>query len=165
MTDIRIISINSMAGVDMDWLLTPRGTLDETQELATAVKIALGTDALASLTDILPGLEDDTDRRGFWGDLDATLLFDGWPIGSLLWLLRRSAIRPLEAQEGSTLARAETYTYEALRPFLDRRICSRIEVQADRVGINQIAVQVVMYRGPLPAISLQFQSLWDEIGQ
>src|SRR4029077_3783802 len=163
MTDVRIISIATHRAVTMDWLLTPLGTLDETEELATAVKVALGTNALAHPSDQLPGTADDMDRGGWWGDEDAAEIWDGWPIGCRNWILRRSAIEDGLSRLGSLLARIETYTFEALRPFIDRGICTRIDVQANRTGINQVVVNVVIYRGPLPSIALQFQSLWDEI--
>lgn len=165
MTDVRIVSYATMAAVNMDWLLQSTGTLDETEELATAVKVALGTDGLADADDQLPGLEDDTDRRGWWGDLDAAFIWGGWPIGSRLWLLRRASIVEAASPLGATLVRAEDYTREALQPFIDKRICSRITVNASRTGVNEIVVRVVIYRGPLPAIELQYQILWNEVGQ
>ena len=91
MTDIRIINHASLNGVWMDWLLQPNGLLDESMELATTVLVALGTDRLATDTDMLPDI-DSTDRRGWWGDLDAETLWDGWQIGSRLWLLARAKI-------------------------------------------------------------------------
>jgi hypothetical protein len=39
MTDIRIVSHAGLDGVFADWLLTPLGTLDDTEELVTAVKL------------------------------------------------------------------------------------------------------------------------------
>jgi phage gp46-like protein len=165
MTDIRIVSTATWATVSMDWLMLPVGTLDETEELATAVKVALGTNGLARADDELPGLEDDTDRAGWWGDLQADTIWNGWPIGSRLWLLRRSSIAATESRLGGTLERAERYTVEALQPFVDKRICSTFEVVASRTSKQTIVVSVVIYRGPLPSIELEFQTLWNEIGQ
>src|SRR5713226_7191117 len=70
MTDIRLVEINQLVPVvvTFDWLLTPIGGLDDTQALATAVILALGTDALAGADDELPGLPPDDDRRGWWAD-------------------------------------------------------------------------------------------------
>jgi phage gp46-like protein len=166
MTDIRIVTNYSFTltpVITMDWLLTPMGSLDEAQELATAVKVALATDGLAYQDDQLPGLEDDTDRAGWWGDLQAPQIWNGWPIGSRLWLLRRSSITDSASRLGSTLERAERYTQEALQPFVEQKICSTFEVVASRLTSQEIVVQVTIFRGPLPAIQLQFQALWDEI--
>jgi phage gp46-like protein len=68
--------------------MTPLGALDTRDELATSVIVALGTDRLAEPDDILPGF-DETDRRGWWGDLDAEVIHDGWRIGTRLWLMAR----------------------------------------------------------------------------
>jgi phage gp46-like protein len=106
--DIRLVQNNAFPkySVTVDWSLLPDGTLDDRQALATAVIVALGTDALASEDDILPD-PDSTDRAGWWGDMDADVIWNGWPIGSKLWLLRRSKITPAAAHEGSMLARVE----------------------------------------------------------
>jgi phage gp46-like protein len=168
MTDVRVVTSFSFASlplISMDWLLTPMGNLDETEELATAVKVALGTDGLARADDQLPGLEDDTDRAGWWGDLQAANIWNGWPIGSRLWLLRRSSITDSASRLGATLERAERYTQEALQPFVTQKICSTFSVEASRTTTQEIVVQVVIFRGPLPTIALQFQGLWDEVGQ
>jgi phage gp46-like protein len=138
--------------------------LDETQELATAVIVALGTDRLALPDDILPGL-DDTDRRGWWGDIDANAIWGGWPIGTRCWLLKRSKIVEAPAYEGATLARAEQYVREAIKPFIDNSIASDFDVVAQRTARDRIDVNVTIYRGPLPAIQLLYQLMWDEQAQ
>jgi len=159
MTDIRVIQIKGPFEITLDWLMTNHMMLDETQELATAIIVALGTDRLASPDDILPD-PDSEDRRGWWGDLDAEAIWGGWPIGTRCWLLERSKITGPEAFEGSTVARAEFYVREALRPFVDKRIASHVDVEAIRVGRDRIDVRVAIFRGPLPAIELRFQQLW-----
>src|SRR6516164_9240783 len=115
------------SNISVDWLLLNDGTLDETQALATAVIVALGTDALADPSDILPD-PDSTDRRGWWGDLDAGEIWGGWPIGSRLWLLKRSKIVDGNAQEGSTLVKVKNFITEAIQPFIDIGLASRQDV-------------------------------------
>jgi len=138
------------------------GTLDDTQALATAVIVALGTDALADPSDILPD-PDSTDRRGWWGNLDAQEIWGGWDIGCKLWLLTRSKITGAEAWEGATVTRVEQYIRDAIQPFIDRRIGSKMLVQAERVGRDQINAVVRLYRGPELEIELQYQILWSDI--
>jgi phage gp46-like protein len=164
MPDIRLVQDPRWPrySVSVDWSLLPGGTLDDTQALASAVIVALGTDRLAEPDDILPN-PDSTDRAGWWGDLDAKELFDGWPIGSRLWLLRRTKIVGPESSEGSTLARVEQYIREAIQPFVDLRIVSGFDVEAARVGVERIDAYVVLYRGPKTPVELRFQVLWDEI--
>lgn len=167
MTDARILNLSDLRGPKLDLLLKPIGTLDETQELATAIYVALGTDRLAEPDDELPDLvgpDGVADRRGWWGDVDGNELWN-WPapIGCRTWELSRSAIVPNEARIGSTLARAEMYVREAMQPFLDQRVCSRFDVTATRIGRETIRVDLIIYRGPMPAIALQYQVLWNEI--
>jgi phage gp46-like protein len=167
MPDVRLVQQNDLLGfpvrteVSVDWYLQDDGTLDDTQALATAVIVALGTDGLAATSDILPD-PDSTDRRGWWGDLDADI-WQGWPIGCKLWLLKRDKIVGSEAMQGATLVRVEQYIREALQPFVDLKICSRFDVWVQRVGKERIDALVRIYRGPEAAIDLRYQILWDEL--
>lgn len=161
MTDIRLKENLSLRGTLMSWVQSPRG-LSEEEELATAVRMALGTDRTALESDVLPD-PDSTDRRGWWGDIDAEDIWGGWPIGCKNWLLLRAKIADTNSVEGSTVLRAEMYTREALQPFIDKKIASAIDVQARRVGRQQIDVHVTIYRGPLQAIELRYALLWDQV--
>jgi phage gp46-like protein len=160
MTDIRLIEHVSLEVMSMDWLLKDDGTLDESEELATAAMVALGTDALSDPEEVLPD-PDSTDRRGWWGDYQATEIWDGWPIGTKCWLLRRAKISDTPSSEGSTLQRAKNYVLNSLQPFIDRMICTSVEATVGRVGLDRIDVYVIMYRGPKDAIALRFQMLWE----
>ena len=162
MVDIHLQNRVSLAGTFMDWLLLPDGTLSEEQEIATAVRVAIATDALADLNEPLPDL-DSEDRRGWWADLDAQEIWGGWPIGSKNWLLMRAKISDKLSWEGDTVVRAKAYNRAALQPFIDRRICSRIDVEAVRVGRQEIDVHIEMYRGPRRLIELRYQYLWDQV--
>ena len=163
MTDVYLRDKVGLAGTFMDWLQNADGRSEE-QELATAVRVALGTDALAAIDDPLPDLESE-DRRGWWGDIDAEDIWGGWPIGCKNWLLTRAKIADPYSWEGATLVRAKAYTRTALQPFIDQHICSRIDVDASRTGRDKIEVHVIMYRGPKKLIELRFQSLWDAVGR
>jgi len=163
--DVRLVQRTDfpiVTEVSCDWLLRDDGTLDDTQALATAVIVALGTDRLADPSDILPNPDDD-DRAGWWGDLQAESIWGGWPIGSRLWLLKRAKITDETAFEGSTLRRAEFYIYEALQPFLALRIVSQVYVSVARIDKQRIDALVRLYRGPRTAIELQYQILWEEM--
>lgn len=165
MGDVRLVQQGEFpyqTEVSVDWLLLDDGTLDDTQALATAVIVALGTDGLADVNDTLPD-PDSTDRRGWWGDLDATEIWDGWPIGCRLWLLKRDKITDSTAQRGSELVRVENYIYEALQPFIDRKIASRMSVNVTRVDTQRIQAFIRLYRGPQLAVELRYQILWQDI--
>lgn len=165
MPDIRLVQdprAFPRYSIPIDWLLLDDGTLDDSQALATAVIVALGTDRLALPDDILPD-PDSTDRAGWWGDMDAQELFDGWPVGTRLWLLKRTKIVGPESFEGSTVARVEQFIREAIQPFVDLKIATGFDVQAARVGVNRIDAYLVIYRGPKSPVELRFQVLWNEI--
>ena len=164
MPDIRLVQNTEFPkySVTVDWSLLADGTLDDTQALATAVAVALGTDRLAEPGDLLPD-PDDTDRRGWWGDLDAEEIWDGWPIGSRLWTLQRDKITGSGAQRGPTTVRVEHYIIEAVQPFLDRRYGSHLFVEATRAGDSRIDALVRIYRGPDLEIELRYAVLWDGV--
>jgi phage gp46-like protein len=163
MSDVRLVQYDDFPlSFSIDWLLLSDGTLDDTQALATAVIVALGTNRLANPTDILPD-PDSTDRMGWWGDLDAQEIWSGWPIGSRLWLLIRSKILGPEAREGATVTLVEQYIREAIQPFIDLKVASRMYVKAVRVGVERIDALVRLYRGPELAVDLRYEVLWNDI--
>jgi phage gp46-like protein len=163
--DIRLVQSPLWPGYDVqsDWSLLDDGRLDERQALASAVIVALGTDALAERDDVLPD-PDSTDRGGWWGDTDAAEIWEGaWPIGSRLWLLRRDKIVDAGSQRGATVTKVDRYIREALQPFLDLRIASRLDVKVERVGRERIDAHIIMYRGPGLAVDLRYQILWTQM--
>ena len=163
MPDIRLLQNTLFPGVgsvQIDWSLLPDGRLDDTQALATAVIVALGTDRLAEPGDIMPD-PDETDRRGWWGDYQAQEVWDGWPIGSRLWLLQRDKIEGPGSRRGATTVRVEQYIRESIQPFIDRRIGSSFEVEATRVDRQRIDALVRIYRGNVVEIELRYAVLWE----
>lgn len=162
MPDIRLIEVATPDIVTFDWLQSTSGQIDETQQFADAVLVALNTDALADESDVLPDPRSD-DRRGWWGDLDAKRIWNGWPIGSKLWLLHRAKIVDGDAREGATILRVERYIRDALQPFIDQKLCSRIDVAAQQDNDMRISALITIYRGPRQAIQLQYQPLWQEL--
>lgn len=162
MPDIRIVSSFNWMQTIADWMLLPNGILDEREVLANVAKVALMTDAAAASTDVLPD-PNSRDRRGWWGDLDAQIIWNGWPIGCKEWLLARSKITGAEAWQGDTTILAQTYAQIALSPMITLGMCSSIDVQAVRNGVDQIDVSVTIWRGPKDSIVLQFQNLWQQM--
>ncbi|MCJ2067745.1 phage GP46 family protein [Methylobacterium sp. J-030] len=147
--------------VTFDWLLGDAAEEAE-DELRSAVIIALATDRRAEDDDALPS-PGDTNRRGWWGDTNADVLFDAWPIGSRIWLLSRTKITGPEAKAGATVAHVQTYLNECLQPFVDAEIASAFTANPERTGVESIAADVVLYRGPLSAVALRFADLWSLI--
>lgn len=167
MPDIRLVQNTQFPNqphysVTIDWNLLNDGSLDETQALATAIIVALGTDGLAAQSDILPD-PDSNERMGWWGDLDAGEIWNGWDLGCKLWLMKRDKIVGPESFQGATVARVENYIRAAIQPFVSRKIGSSFEVFVDRAGREQINALIRIYRGPRREIELRYQILWEEI--
>jgi phage gp46-like protein len=163
MPDVRLVQYTDFPlDFAIDFVLMSDGTLDDSQALATAVIVALGTDRLALPTDILPD-PSDSDRAGWWGDLDAQQIWNGWPIGSRLWLLRRSKMVGPQAFGGATVTLVEQYIREAIQPFIDLGIATSMSVEAWQATRQQINAHVMLFRGPTAAVDLTYQVLWDEI--
>ena len=164
MPDIRFLQQADarLYSIELDLYRGASGLLSEDDGLVSAIILALGTDATAKPSDELPTFDDD-DRRGWWGDLDAEEIWGAWPSGSRLWLLERAHILEAAGDRESTLTLVETYIRECMRPFVDRKIASRIGVTVAREGIDKIVANITIYRGPLPAIELRFAELWEEL--
>lgn len=168
MSDIRIVQVGITEAITLDWLRTTNALLpaqnglDETQALVTAVTIAFCTDRLAEASDVLP-IPGSTDRKGWWGDDGAADIWNGWPVGSRFWLMKRDKITDLNYSGGSTSARATAFANECLQAFVDAKIISDFDVTVTQVGPQEVVTNVDLYRGPLPAISLQYQSLWNDL--
>jgi phage gp46-like protein len=161
-TDIRIKEVVSLEAMTMDMLLLPSGQLDTSEELATAIRVALGTNGLANEEDVLPD-PDSTDRQGWWGDYQAQEIWGGWAIGSRHWLLRRAKITDGASAEGPTVQRARDYTVECLQPFVDQKVITSFEVISIRPTVDRIYVTARIFRGPKEDIALRFQILWQEM--
>jgi|ERR1035437_8845518 phage gp46-like protein len=158
--DFRLVPISSPF-ITLDLATDVAGQPEETADLVTAIYIALMSDALADESDDLPFLNT-SDRRGWWADADAEEIWGAWPIGSLLWLLKRSSLTDPGYKGGSTLARVQQYISKALQPFVDNKICSKFDI-ASRQTKDGISSVLTIYRGPKVAIALQFQALWDDL--
>jgi phage gp46-like protein len=167
MPDIRIVQNLNFPNVSvpLDWSLLPDGTLDDTHELETAVLVAIGTDALANPNDELPDPHS-SDRRGWWGDLDAQEIWGAWPIGWRGWTLARSKITDSNYKLGSTVVRIQDMLHEALTPFVTNKIVSSFDLVVQRNPNNRqrIDAQVTLFRAASPPVSMQFQILWSELG-
>src|SRR5262245_20034090 len=166
MSDVRFLQQLDFPqyAVELDWLLSDQNLIVDGYDLQSAVIVALGTDARAPDDEELPD-PDATDRRGWWGDLDADEIWGGWPVGCLLWLLQRAKIVGPLAKSGATIAKADGWTRDAMHPFETHLIASRIDVEAEQVSIDRIDVGVTIYRGPEPAIELRYNELWEELAR
>ncbi|MDO9235954.1 MAG: phage GP46 family protein [Aquabacterium sp.] len=123
--------------------------LDSTQPLVRAVLVSLFTWRRANADDALPG----DLRMGWWGDSFPAV--PGDRIGSRLWLLSRAKLTP------ETVAQAKEYAEEALRWLVDDGVAARVEVQAERQGLQTLAIGCRIYKsdGTVP-LDVRFTDVW-----
>lgn len=127
-----------------------RVPLDRVQgdPLARAVVISLFTWRRANPDDDLPAGQ----RHGWWGDSHATV--PGDRIGSRLWLLSRATLTT------ETIARARYYGEEALGWLTADGLASRVEVAAERFGLDGLALSCRIWRHDGRPVDLRFSDLW-----
>lgn len=123
--------------------------LDSAQPLVRAVIVSLFTWRRANPDDPLPG----DLRMGWWGDSFPSTPNDR--IGSRLWLLSRSTLTP------ETVARAREYALEALQWLIDDGVAARVEVEAERQGLQALAIGCRIYKsdGTVP-LDVRFTDVW-----
>lgn len=149
-------------GVSGDWALAgaadnanPYG-LRARQALATAVLLCLMTDARVEPDELPPG----ADNRGWPGDsFDLREDLGERPIGSKLWLLRRSV-----ANEATAL-RAEDYARAALVPLIEQGTVSSSEVTGTaRPTERRIDLDIVLKdRSGGIVFDRRFGVLWEQL--
>ena len=145
-------------GIVGDLILNPLdhveapGDLRAEQGLATQVLICLMTDRRVEASE----LRDGDENRGWIGD--SFDVVDGeTPIGSRLWLLRRSSLYP------GIEIKAQDYAREALQPLIDQGAVAKIDVTAT-VGTNRLDLAVALYgRNGAQVYSSKFELLWRQI--
>lgn len=121
--------------------------------LRTQVIICLLTDARADASELRTG----DDNKGWIGD-SFDLEGAERPIGSKLWLLRRSAL-----YDGIEV-KAELYARLALQTLIDQGACVRVEViaTADRTR-NMLVLDIALYgRSGTQVFIEKFELLWRQ---
>ena len=114
--------------------------LEASTGLETAVIMSLFTDKRARPDDQLPD-SDNSDRRGWWGDL--TSAYPNDQIGSRLWLLERA-----KTTEDVPI-KAKKYAEECLQWLIEDGVAVRVEAEAERQGTpgnDILALKVLIYR-------------------
>ncbi|MCX9071852.1 phage GP46 family protein [Citrobacter portucalensis] len=136
----------------MELLLTVNGTLVKTSSqldpLTRAVVISFFTHRRADP-------DDNADvPMGWWGDTWPAVANDRY--GSKLWLLQRSKLT------NELVNTVRTYLRDALQWMLDDGVVSRIDIDIQRTGINELSNRIVLWRRDGP-VSLSFNDLWSVI--
>ena len=118
--------------------------------LETAVGISLFTDGLCTSQEAASAGV--TDRRGWWGDAYADV--PGDQIGSRLWLLAREKRLP------ATVERARQYAAAALQWLIADGVAAKVDVQAELVGADVLALSVAIHRKTEPVARYRFETFW-----
>ena len=144
---------------DIDLMAGDLSIVDEDLEsesgLETAVIISLFTDRRARDDDELPD-HNNSDKRGWWGDLVAEVADD--QIGSRLWLLERAKTTE------NVLVKAKEYATEALSWMIEDGVAKGIVVEAERQGIegnDRLALLVKISQSDGRETALKFNTKWE----
>ena len=132
--------------LDPPFELVPWGPAEPDMTIEQMVWVSLFSDRRAGPDDELPDTgSGPVYRGGCWFDPD---------FGSLLWLLVRAAIN------STTLLKVRQYSIEALQWMVDDGIAAKIDVSAERQGIDQIALKVTVYKADGTTEAVNFPDLW-----
>jgi phage gp46-like protein len=142
-----------------DYLEGDLSVVDEDLEsesgLETAVIISLFTDRRAREDDELPD-PNNTDKRGWWGDLVSEIADD--QIGSRLWLLERAKTTE------NVLVKAKEYAEEALQWLISDNVAKKVEVEVERQGTegnDRLALLVKIFQSDNNQTALKFNTRWE----
>ncbi|MDP3088874.1 MAG: phage GP46 family protein [Methylotenera sp.] len=125
--------------------------LSQAKSLNRAVIISLFTWRRANPDDLIEG-----QKMGYWGDTAEPPEAND-KIGSRLWLLSREKILQ------STFNRAREYAQEALQWLIDDGVASKVDVIAERYGVDGLALQCTIYRTDGTKATLRFDNAWEYI--
>ena len=118
--------------------------------LETAVILSLFCDRRAAPEDLPP---EDTDLRGWWGDVD--IADTGDQTGSLLWLIRR------EKQLPRVLTRARDYAQAALQWMIDDKVATSVQVDAEIVRRGFLGLTITITRPRGDQVSFRYDYAWQ----
>ena len=91
---------------------------------------------------------------GWWGDTWPMVANDRY--GSKLWLLQRSKLT------NALVNTVRTYIRESLQWMLDDGVVSRVDIDVQRTGINELGNSIVMWRRDGP-VTISFNDFWSVI--
>jgi phage gp46-like protein len=132
-----------------DWTVVG-GNLQSGSDLETSVLISLFTDRIANADDVIP--DGTTDPRGWIGDLGQSVL-----IGSRLWLLGRSKLKPSIAPVAKSMA------VDALQWLIDDGVVAKIDVITEVVMPNRLNMQIIFYKQDGTKVAMNFTNAWAGI--
>ena len=118
------------------------------EPLVRAVINSLFSWRRAEPADRLPGNQ----KFGWWGDGTLTIFNDAW--GSRLWELARSPLTD------AIVLRAKGFVEEALAWLLEDGVAQTVEVQAERQGLDRLAIGCLIVRSDGSSLNIRFADVW-----
>ncbi|MCK7149735.1 phage tail protein [Enterobacter roggenkampii] len=91
---------------------------------------------------------------GWWGDTWPAVANDRY--GSKLWLLQRSKLT------NGLVNTVRSYLRDALQWMQDDGVVTRIDIDIQRTGINELGNKIVLWRRDGP-VTISFNDLWSVI--
>ncbi|HHH3609424.1 TPA: phage GP46 family protein [Enterobacter roggenkampii] len=91
---------------------------------------------------------------GWWGDTWPVVANDRY--GSKLWLLQRSKLT------NGLVNTVRSYLRDALQWMQDDGVVTRIDIDIQRTGINELGNKIVLWRRDGP-VTISFNDLWSVI--
>lgn len=117
--------------------------------LTRAVLISVGTWRRAEPDD------SPEESNGWWGDSFPTVQNDR--IGTRLYLLKRQKLT------NKTQLKVREYLQQCLQWLVDDRVASRVDVTAERTGIDTLIASVTISRIDGTQQTISFDDLWSEL--
>ena len=91
---------------------------------------------------------------GWWGDIWPVVANDRY--GSKLWLLQRSKLT------NALVNTVRNYLRDALQWMQEDGVVTRIDIDIQRTGINELGNKIVLWRRDGP-VTISFNDLWSVI--
>lgn len=91
---------------------------------------------------------------GWWGDTWPVVANDRY--GSKLWLLQRSKLT------NALVNTVRNYLHDALQWMQEDGVVTRIDIDIQRTGINELGNKIVLWRRDGP-VTISFNDLWSVI--
>ncbi len=122
--------------------------------LDTAILLSLFTNRRAGDEDELP---QQGDKQGWLGtEILDNLYPEELILGSKLWLLQRSKIKP------DTLSKAKEYAEECLQWLITFNVAERVDVIVSRVNMEMVSIQIDIYRPDDDQLSYRYYYNWEQ---
>lgn len=134
-----------------DLIIGGNGDFVTVDSFDTSIEMSLFNDQRASPSEVPVG----NLRRGWWGDLVSD--FQGFQIGSKLWLTRQSRLTQI------LLNLMQSYVTNSLQWMIDDGYATKINVSTSQSGSSGINLAIQFFR-PNNIVTSKYYTLWNNSG-